>query len=107
MAFQVLLQPLAEEDLRAAVLWAAAHAPETALQWAMRFQAALETLAENPRRCGFAPEHRKLNRELRQLLYGRKPNVFRAVFVIEGQQVRIVRIRRAAQKPLTRDELAE
>jgi hypothetical protein len=54
-----------------------------------------------------APEHRKLKREVRQLLFGRKPNVFRAIFIIDGEIVRIARIRRAARRPLTRRELGD
>ncbi len=105
MAFEVRLQLLAENDLDEAYLWAAKSAPETAGLWLARFQAALLTLAEQPERCGFAPEHKKLKRELRQLLFGRKPNVFRAVFLIDGNVVRIVRIRRGSRRQLTQKEL--
>jgi plasmid stabilization system protein ParE len=105
MTYKVRLQPLAENDLEGAYLWAAKNAPETAGLWLARFQAALNTLAEHPERCGFAPEHKKLKRELRQLLFGRKPNVFRAVFLIDGEFVRIVRIRRGSRRQLTRKDL--
>jgi plasmid stabilization system protein ParE len=105
MTYKVRLQPLAENDLEDAYLWAAKSAPETAGLWLARFQAALLTLAEQPERSGFAPEHKKLKRELRQLLFGRKPNVFRAVFLIDGNVVRIIRIRRGSRRQLTRKEL--
>ena len=99
------LQPLAERDLEDAYLWAARHAPDEAARWLDRFQEALESLALNPERCGLAPEHQKLRRELRQLLFGRKPNVFRAVFLTDGAVVRVLRIRRAARRFLRRKEL--
>ncbi len=105
MTYKVRLQPLAENDLDEAYLWAAKSAPETAGLWLARFQAGLQTLAVCPERCGFAPEHKKLNRELRQFLFGRKPNVFRAVFLIDGEVVRIIRIRRGSRRQLTREEL--
>ena len=105
MKYMVRLQQLAETDLEEAYLWAAKHAPATAARWLARFHEALQTLAVNPQRCGFAPEHKKLNRELRQYLFGRKPNVFRSVFLTDGQIVRILRIRRASRRPLTRKEL--
>jgi plasmid stabilization system protein ParE len=105
MTYQVALLPLAEEDLEAAYLWAAAHAPEAAANWLGRFQAALRTLTEFPERCTLAPEHRKVNRPLRQLLFGKRPNVFRAVFLIENGRVNILRIRRASQKLLAEREL--
>src|SRR5215470_8005111 len=106
MTYKVRLQPLAESDLNEAFLWAAKNAPETARLWLTRFQAALNSLAEHPQRCGFAPEHKKLKRELRQLLFGRTPNVFRAVFLIDGEVVRIIRIRRGARRQMTRKELS-
>jgi plasmid stabilization system protein ParE len=105
MTYKVRLQPLAENDLEEAYLWAAKSAPETAGLWLARFQAALLTLAELPQRCGLAPEHKKLKRELRQLLFGRKPNVFRAVFLMDGNIVQIIRIRRCSRRQLTREEL--
>ena len=105
MSFQVRLQPLAEVDLDEAYVWAARHAPDTAGRWVNRFREALQGLSENPRRFGFAPEHKKLKRELRQMLFGRRPNIFRAVYLIDGNIVQILRIRRASRRRLTRREL--
>lgn len=106
MLYRVRLQPPAEQDLEEAYLWAARHAPETAARWLSEFHDALGTLAHDPGRCALAPEHRKLNRELRQFLYGKKPNVFRAVFIVEADAVRVLRIRRASRRPLSRRELS-
>ena len=83
------------------------YAPASAAGWFNRFYDALQTLSPNPERCSLASENRRSKRELRQLLYGRKPNVFRAVFTIEGNTVWVLRIRRAARRPLTRKELGE
>jgi len=105
MRYRVQLQPPAEQDLEEAYLWAAKHAPETAARWLLRFHESLGTLSSSPERCGLAPEHRKLNRQLRQLLYGKKPNVFRAIFLVDGEIVRILRIRRASRRYLKREEL--
>jgi plasmid stabilization system protein ParE len=107
MAYEVRLQPLAENDLDEAYLWAAKRAPDTAVIWLARFHAVLKTLAENPERCGFAPENKKLDKGLRQLLFGRKPNVFRAVFLVDHSAVRIIRIRRAARRSLKPGDLGE
>jgi plasmid stabilization system protein ParE len=107
MKYRVRLQPPAENDLEEAYRWAAKHAPETASRWLRRFHDALQALSENPQRCGLALEHKKLKRDLRELLFGRKPNVFRAVFLIDAEVVRILRIRRAARRALTRGELSE
>ena len=107
MKYKVRLQPPAENDLEEAYLWAAGHAPESAARWLARFQEALRSLELNPERCGLAPEHKRLKRELRQLMFGAKPNVFRVVFLTQGDVVRVLRIRRAARRFLTRKELGE
>jgi mRNA-degrading endonuclease RelE of RelBE toxin-antitoxin system len=72
-----------------------------------RFYETLDTLGENPDRCALAPESKKLRRDLRQLLFGRKPNVFRVIFSIHEDEVEVVRIRRASRRPLRRADLDE
>src|SRR5262245_26419473 len=105
MTYEVRLQPLAERDLEDAYLWAASHAPQTASQWLGRFREALASLGTNPERCGAAVEALKLKRPLRQLVFGRKPSVYRAVFMIDGPIVRVVRIRRASRRSLRPQDL--
>jgi plasmid stabilization system protein ParE len=105
MIYRVQIQPPAERDLEEAWRWAARRAPITATRWLHRFRETLETLSQNPERCSLAPEHRKLKRQLRQLLFGKKPNVFRVIFLVEGETVRILRILRASRRFLERDDL--
>ncbi len=105
-SYQVVLQKRASQDLEDAYLHAAQRAPLTAASWVNRFHKALKTLQHNPERCPLAPENRKTKRaELREYLYGRRPNVFRAIYYIDGDSVRILRIRRAARRSLSLQEL--
>jgi plasmid stabilization system protein ParE len=107
MKYRVLIQRQAERDLNACYLWAARHAPETAARWHDRFQTEILSLANYPTRCGLAAESGMHNREIRQLLFGRRPNVFRALFTIDGDSVRVMRIIRASRRPLTKREIEE
>ncbi len=107
MIYRVILLSRAVGDIDDAYLWAVRQAPFTAKAWRDRFHAKLQTLANNPQRCGFARENRTLDFELRQLLYGKRPNIFRVLFTIDGDEVRILRIRRAQRRFLTRRELNE
>ena len=107
MKYSVRLQPAALDDLEQAYLNAAKHAPQTAVRWYNRFQEALQTLEINPDRCPKAWEDRRSRRGLYQYHYGKRPNVFRAIFTIEGDTVWILRIRRAARRPLTQQDLGE
>ncbi len=107
MNYSVRLQPAAHEDLDQAYQYAAKNAPLTAARWFNRFHEALATLEQHPLRCPLAPEDGKSSLELRQYLYGKRPNVFRVVFTIEDDTVWILRIRRASRRFLTRGELGE
>jgi plasmid stabilization system protein ParE len=107
MTFRVVLQGTAVRDLDDAYRWAARAAPLTAARWLERFQVALAGLNQNPHRCAFARENSKVAVELRQHLFGRRPNVYRSIFLVEGDTVRILRILRAQRRPLTRGQIEE
>ncbi len=107
MRYRVLLQRLAVQDLDEAAAWAAQHAPTTAGRWLERFHCALQTLDTNPQRCALAKENAKVDVELREFHFGRRPNVFRVIFTIDGDTVRILRIFRAQRRWLTRSQIEE
>jgi plasmid stabilization system protein ParE len=105
MTYRVVLQRLAEQDLYGAYSWAAERAPHTAGRWLVRFQDSLGTLAHQPQRCPLARENGKVEVEIRQFLFGKRPSVFRVLFTIDGSTVRILRIRRAQRRFLSREEI--
>jgi plasmid stabilization system protein ParE len=105
MTYWVVLQRLAKDDLRSAYLWAAKHAPLAAARWLERFEKSLHTLERHPEGCPHARENGKVEFEVREFQFGRRPYIFRAVFTIDGHVVRILRIRRAQRRYLTRAEL--
>jgi len=107
MKFRVLLQRLALEDLREAYEWASRHAPHTAARWLDRFQDSLNTLGSNPHRCPLAYENGKVAVEVREFHFGKRPAVFRVIFTIEADAVRVLRIRRSQRRALTRRQIEE
>lgn len=107
MKYRVILQEYAERDLDDAYRRAAANAPQTAARWLDRFQAALATLSQNPQRCSLARENAKVDIELREFLFGRKPHVFRVLYTIDDDAVRTLRILRAQRRFLTRRQIDE
>ncbi len=107
MKYKVLLQRLAVEDLDEATAWAAQRAPTASLRWIERFHATAQTLDSNSQRCPLAREDSKVDIELRELHFGRRPNVFRIIFTVDGSAVRILRIRRAQRRWLTQREIDE
>jgi plasmid stabilization system protein ParE len=107
MTHRVILQRLAVQDLDDAFAWAARKAPVTAARWLDRFKTALQRLDTNPQYCRRAREDRKVDVELREILFGKTPNVYRVIFMIDGDTVRVLRIRRAQRRPLTRNQIDE
>ena len=105
--YRVVISATAKRDLLDAYRWAAKHAPRTAARWLSRFHAALGTLSTSPERCSVAPEAELVGREIRQYLFGKRQHVWRALFVIQADEVRVLHVRRAAMDTATPDDLQD
>jgi plasmid stabilization system protein ParE len=103
MAYLVKFTPRAERDL--AILFEDIHAgdSEAALKWYKGLYEAILTLERLPRRCPLTRE----NPNLRHLLYGHKPHVYRVIYrVLEKQmQVNVLYIRHGARRDFSVSEL--
>lgn len=107
MTHQVRIHRIARLDLRDAYEWAHERAPKTVDLWFDRFREAIRSLESQPERCPLAAENRRVSLEVRELHFGRRPNVFRVIFHIDGNCVRVLRIRRGQRRLLTRREISE
>ena len=107
MAYKPILTPQAESDIAEAFAYLSERAPEAAARWYRHVREGIASLAEMPLRCPMAPEGAKLGLELRHLLYGNRPSIYRIVFrvVEEVREVHVLAIRHAARKPLTDEEV--
>jgi plasmid stabilization system protein ParE len=101
MAFRVNVTPQAQRDAEDLYRWVVSQAPLRGPLWFNGLMDIIRSLSLNPRRCPLA---RGLNpvRQIRQLLYGRKP--YRIFFHVKGEDVHILHIRHGAQKPWAPDE---
>jgi plasmid stabilization system protein ParE len=78
MAFEIVYSLEAERDLDVILTWLLEQgAGKTALRWFRRLQGAISALSELPHRCPLALENASMPFEMRQLVYGRKPHVYR------------------------------
>ena len=107
MTYRVKLQRLAASDLQAYFEYVAQFSRPDAIRWLDRFHAAMQTLDQRPDRCSWARENGLIDVELRELLFGKRPSVFRVIFTIDAETVRILRIQRGQRSPLSRDELRD
>lgn len=107
MDYKIIVFPQAENDLAKAFSYLDEHSPNAASRWYRHLTDAINTLTELPERCAHAPETEKLGVEIRQLLYGQHPSVYRIVFRIvnENQEVHILTVSHSARKPLTEEEM--
>lgn len=106
MTYRVILQPRAERDIRAAAryLLEISKSRTTALRWARGVRAKIETLRSNPERCPVDPDSEAYGREVRVLLYGRRPGVYRVLFALEGDVVQVLTVRHAARRSLLEEQ---
>jgi hypothetical protein len=89
MTFLVETGATAEREADKILSWLLSeHAGESGLRWFMALRDAIATLSEFPTRCSLAPENAMFPFEVRHLLYGRRPHVYRILFTIERQMVR-------------------
>jgi plasmid stabilization system protein ParE len=100
--YKVTVTSQAEREmLDQAFWWADHHSAEQAIVWHDGFQAALESLENQPERHPRCAESKYFSVELRELRYGvSKRPTHRAVFSIGQDEVMVYTIRHLAQQEL-------
>lgn len=98
MIYHVEISVPALLELEDAYLWVAARAPRNVDRWYGRLMKAIESLNQLPTRCGLAPENDAFDVEIRQLLFGKRRGVFRILFTISGDRVRILHVVRGSRR---------
>jgi len=103
MAYVVSITPRAERDL--ADLYEEINAEDSAaaIKWYRGLKKGILSLSEQPNRCPVTPE----NRNLRHLLYGHKPHIYRAIFrVLERlKRVDVLHVRHGARRKFKASDL--
>ena len=96
MAYRVKMSARAERDFATIYKDVRAGQSDTAWEWYVEFKEAILSLGQLPYRCPVTPE----KDDLRQLLYGNKPHVYRIIFrVIETKKaVEVLHIRHGARR---------
>jgi toxin ParE1/3/4 len=103
MEYQVDFTDRANRDLNSIYVNIDAEHSVAALKWYRALNRSIDTLEKLPNRC---PITRKQN-ELRQLLFGNSPHVFRIIFQVveERKRVLILTIRHSARRKLAPTDL--
>jgi plasmid stabilization system protein ParE len=108
MAYRVEFSARAKSDFADIYISKDASESEPAARWYERLVTSIRPLSEQPSRCPVAPEARTARRDLRHLLYGKKPRIYRIIYEIDEYRniVRILTIRHGARKRLRPTDLA-
>jgi len=82
MTYQIIIETQAQSDLEEAYRRIAQGSAERTTQWYNGIVDAIASLANFPERCAFARENAFFPEDIRQLLYGKRGNVYRILFTI-------------------------
>lgn len=99
MTFRVEMSAEAERDAEEILAWLWSEgAGDTGIRWFLAMEDAIALLSRLPKSCPLAPENERFPFEVRQLLYGHKPRVYRTLFTIDGDLVNVLHIRHARRR---------
>jgi plasmid stabilization system protein ParE len=106
MSFTVRIAPRAWSDADGIFDWLAARSPAGASRWYGAFLSAARQLTDDADRHGIAPESEVLGRTIRQRFFKtRRGRVYRLLFIEQGDELTILRIRGPGQAPVSADEM--
>ena len=103
MAYLIKITARAKRDLYSVFEEIHASDSEAALKWYEGLKEAILTLERLPHRCPLTRE----NSNLRHLLYGQKPHVYRVIYrvLVKQMQVNVLYIRHGARREFSSPEL--
>ena len=105
--YRVIITGPAKRDIQTAHDWWAEHrSAGQAGRWYLGIHKKIASLKQMPERCSFAMERDLLDQGIRQLLFGlgRRPT-HRVVFMIDNNDVVVLRVRHTSQDGLTPEDV--
>jgi len=101
MTYRVVVTARARADALEAFVWLAERSPDAAERWFLALQEAIEGLSTMPERHPVAEEESEhLGVAFRQMLYGKRRNVYRLLFSVQDDVVTLHYIRHASRGPI-------
>ena len=106
MTRRVITLRRAEADIRSIVHWLSKHSRAGARSWLDAYDRLVRRLSRSADACGGAAESFDTEFPIKQAFF-RTPRgrTYRAIFLIAGDEVRILRVRGPGQAPVDPDEL--
>ena len=105
MSLRVVVSHQAEEQIDAALSWIAENSGDLAARWYEQLMAVLAGLGQHPQKYAIAAEEELQYHEVREMLFGRRKNVYRVLYRVESDTVRILAIIHGRRKPIDPSDL--
>jgi plasmid stabilization system protein ParE len=103
VSFRVVVLATAQAEAEEAFRYVFARSPADAVRWFDELHAAIAALGTFPNSYPLARERaRSSGRRVRQLVHGRGVDAYRILFVVVGDEVHVLHVRRAARRGLRR-----
>ncbi|GAC1333848.1 MAG: hypothetical protein NVSMB14_00810 [Isosphaeraceae bacterium] len=101
MRYRVIFTPKARADVLEAFRWIAVRSPDAAARWYSGLEKAASKLAKMPELHPVDEEEsERFGVTLRQMLYGRRPGIYRLLFSIAGDTVFLHHVRHGSRGPI-------
>jgi plasmid stabilization system protein ParE len=98
----------AREDIQHILDWLTPRSSEGAQRWLAALDQAKSTLVTSPVVFGLAAEGIALDREVRERFFKtRRGRVYRLMFIVVGDEVRILRVRGPGQPPVSSGDIID
>ena len=106
MKFHIKTLRKAETDVRSITKYLYERSPQGAAAWLDAYRQTRTRLASNADSCGQAEENQHFDIDVRQALFKtRRGRIYRLLFTIVGNEVRILRVRGPGQAPAVAEDL--
>ena len=105
MRYKVKIGVPAKRDIAFIVEWIAEFDERAAKEWYKRILDAIRSLEHFPERCRLAPESDLVPPDIRQLLHGKRPHIYRILFTIGAKKVHVLHVRYGARERAKPEDL--
>jgi plasmid stabilization system protein ParE len=91
----------AERDLRTIATWLAKRSPMGSARWVAAFELAKERIKNDPLALNLIDENLRVPYDVRHCFFKtRRGRIYRVIFTVIGNEIRVLRIRRPAQRAI-------
>ena len=104
MAYSLEITDKALAEIEEALAFRVQRSIATGVRWYVKLMDAVRTLPDNPERWPLAAES-EWHPGIREMIFGKKRNVYRILFEIRGDTIYVVRVRHVAQISLEAGDL--